>query len=117
VTVGNGKIFSDNIVNYSANPYRRVELKAQLAHGVDPVDAIQRLKMAVASVPNICATPAPEVEIFEFNASGTQLVVRPFCANKDYWQVYFDTNRVIQGVAAAANWPAPATVQIQYNHD
>src|SRR6201988_5018277 len=29
--VGNGKVFSDNIKNYSANPYRRVDLLAQLA--------------------------------------------------------------------------------------
>jgi small conductance mechanosensitive channel len=34
--VGNGKIFSDTIQNFSANPYRRVELTAQLAHGVTP---------------------------------------------------------------------------------
>ena len=36
--VGNTKIFGDNIKNYSANPYRRVELVAQLAHSVDPAD-------------------------------------------------------------------------------
>ncbi|WP_431192060.1 hypothetical protein, partial [Staphylococcus aureus] len=29
--VGNGKIFADTIQNYSSNPFRRVELKAQLA--------------------------------------------------------------------------------------
>ena len=34
--VGNAKIFSDIIQNYSTNPYRRVDLMAQLAHGVDP---------------------------------------------------------------------------------
>src|SRR3954466_10937858 len=34
--VGNGKVFGDTIQNFSANPYRRVELTAQLAHGVGP---------------------------------------------------------------------------------
>ncbi len=33
--IGNNKVFSDTIQNFSANPYRRVELKAQLAHSVD----------------------------------------------------------------------------------
>ena len=33
--LGNNKIFSDTIQNFSANPYRRVDLKAQLAHSVD----------------------------------------------------------------------------------
>ena len=32
--VGNNKIFSDNIQNFSTNPYRRVNLVAQLAHSV-----------------------------------------------------------------------------------
>ena len=27
-----------------------------------------------------------------FNLAGPVLAVRPFCNNKDYWQVYFDTN-------------------------
>ena len=31
VVVGNNKILSDNIVNYTTNPFRRVDLKAQLA--------------------------------------------------------------------------------------
>ncbi len=42
--LGNGKIFGDTIQNYSANPYRRVELLAQLAHGVDPQSAVTLLK-------------------------------------------------------------------------
>jgi small conductance mechanosensitive channel len=42
--VGNNSIFSDTIQNFSSNPHRRVDLKAQLAHGVDVHDAIRRLK-------------------------------------------------------------------------
>src|SRR5246500_4076408 len=45
--VGNGKIFSDTIQNFSSNPYRRVELTAQVAHGVDPAAAIALLKPAL----------------------------------------------------------------------
>ena len=43
VVVGNNKVLSDNIVNYTTNPFRRVDLKAQLAHGVDPHEAAGRL--------------------------------------------------------------------------
>ena len=38
--VGNNKVFSENIQNFSANPYRRVDLVAQLNHSVDYNDAI-----------------------------------------------------------------------------
>ena len=42
--IGNGKIFGDTIQNFSALPYRRVERTAQLAGGVDHVDAIARFR-------------------------------------------------------------------------
>ena len=59
-TVGNSKIFADTIQNFSANPYRRVDLKAQLAHSVDHNDAIRLLKERLSKVPNAIANPAPE---------------------------------------------------------
>lgn len=111
-TVGNGRIFGDNIVNYAANSYRRVDLTAQLAHGVDPLAAMKLLAARVAQVPHVVAAPAPEVEILEFNAAGTKLVVRPYCSNEHYWQVYFDTNRAILQAAGEAGWPVPAPQQV-----
>lgn len=109
VFVGNAKVFSDVISNFTANPYRRVDLKAQLHHSVAPEDAVRRLTERVAKVPNVLATPAPSVEILEFNAMGCLLAVRPFCHNDNYWQVYFDTNRAILEAGVAAGWPAPET--------
>ena len=111
-TVGNNRIFGDNIANYQANPHRRVDLTAQLAHGVDPLGAMKILAARLADVPNVLAAPAPEVEILEFNAMGTKLVVRPYCANANYWQVYFDTNRAILLAGEEAGWPIPAPQQV-----
>ena len=105
--VGNGKIFADTIQNFSANPYRRVELTAQLAHGVDPQAAIALLKPALPRVPNVMGEPAPDVEILTFNLSGAVLAVRPYCNNQHYWQVYFDTNRLIRDTFAHAGFPVP----------
>jgi small conductance mechanosensitive channel len=105
--VGNGKVFGDTIQNFSANPYRRVELTAQLAHGVDPQEAVALLKPAIAKVPNVLAEPAPDVEIITFNLAGPVLVVRPYCSNAHYWQVYFDTNRLIRDTFTQAGFPVP----------
>jgi small conductance mechanosensitive channel len=105
--VGNAKVFSDNIKNYSANPYRRVELLAQLAHTVDPADAMARLKPALEKIPNVLADPKPDVRILGFNERGPLLAVRPFCNNAHYWQVYFDTNEAIRTAFAGAAYPVP----------
>ncbi|UFP93643.1 mechanosensitive ion channel family protein [Gloeobacter morelensis] len=105
--VGNTKVFGDNIQNYSTNPYRRVELTAQLNASVDHTDAIARLKQKLSSIPNVLSDPAPDVEILEFSAAGPVLAVRPFCNNAHYWQVYFDTNRLIRETFGEAGYPVP----------
>ena len=113
--VGNGKIFSDTIQNFSALPYRRVDRTAQLAGGVDTADAIARFKAAVAQIPNVMAEPAPDVSLLDMNLVGPVIAVRPYCHTDHYWQVYFDTNEAMVRVAQQAGWPAPtpATKMIQ----
>jgi small-conductance mechanosensitive channel len=46
-------------------------------------------------------------QILELNDMGPRLAVRPYCANKDYWQVSFDTNRLIREVFGEAGYPVP----------
>jgi small conductance mechanosensitive channel len=105
--VGNAKIFADTIQNYSANPFRRVDLTAQLHHSVEPAAAVRLLRERIAQIPNVLAQPAPDVEILTFNLAGPVLAVRPYCHNANYWQVYFDTNRTIRGAFAEAGFPVP----------
>lgn len=110
--VGNGKVFGDTVMNFSALPWRRVDRTAQLAGGVDVSDAIARLRTAVAAIPNVQATPAPDVALLDLNLVGPVIAVRPYCANAHYWQVYFDTNAAILRVAQEAGWPAPTPASI-----
>jgi small conductance mechanosensitive channel len=110
--VGNGKVFGDVIMNFSATPARRVERTAQLAGGVDVVDAIARLQAAVAAIPNVVKTPAPEVSVLDINLVGPVIAVRPYCHTDHYWQVYFDSNEAILRTAKDAGWPAPTPAQI-----
>jgi len=105
--VGNGKIFSDNIQNFSANTYRRVDLVAQLNHSVDPNEAITLLKAGLSKIPNVVESPPPDVEILQFTPMGPVLAVRPYTNNQHYWQVYFDTNRLIRNTFGEAGFPAP----------
>lgn len=105
--VANNKIFSDNIQNFSANPYRRVDLVAQLNHGVNHQEAIRVLRERIMNIPNVVTSPAPDLEILEFNLAGPVLAVRPYCSNNHYWQVYFDTNRVIRESFVESNFPVP----------
>ncbi len=115
--VGNGKIMADNIANYSRYPYRAVDLRAQIAHGVNPLKAIDALRPAVEAVPNLVPEPKPLIDILEFNERGTLLVVRPFCHNQHYWQVLFDTNRAIAAALNIKTFPVPAEYAVEYQYE
>jgi small conductance mechanosensitive channel len=106
--VGNNKIFSETIQNFSANAYRRVDLTATINNAVDHHKAIRLLMDRVSAIPNVLATPAPDVDVLQFTPAGPVLCVRPYCRNEHYWQVYFDTNRMIREAFGAAGFPAPA---------
>lgn len=108
--VGNGKVFGDTIQNFSVLPVRRVERVAQLANGVDALDAIARFKAAVALIPNISKEMPPEVNLLDFKLEGPQIAVRPYTHTDHYWQVYFDTNEAIVKVCKEAGWPVPSAL-------
>ena len=65
----------------------------------------------IAAIPNVLAEPRVDVEILDFTLVGPVLAVRPYCHNDHYWQVYFDTNRMIREALAEAGFPAAMPAQ------
>lgn len=112
--VGNNKIFSDNIKNFTAEDYRRVDCQFKTHHSVVVGDVLSKLRTAVAKVPNISNKIEPEIEVLSFSDEGPEFAVRPFCNNDHYWQVLFDTNKVIAKCIADNDWPAPASHEVEY---
>ena len=55
--VGNDKIYWDTIQNVSANPYRRVDLTAQISGAADPRTAIKRRQERVSAIPDVSKYP------------------------------------------------------------
>lgn len=105
--IGNAKLFGDTIKNYSATPYRRVELVAQLDNSADVAKAITLLKEGIKKVPNQASGIEADVQVLEFSERGPRLAVRPYTHTSNYWQVYFDTNRMIVEVLGKAGFPVP----------
>ena len=109
-TVGNNAVFGSTIQNFTANPYRRVDLVIQAPHGVDPGQVQRILKERLTKIPNVIGDPAPDVELLGASLAGPQFAVRPYCHNDHYWQVYFDANRAVAAAFGEAGFPPPATV-------
>ncbi|HJZ76233.1 MAG TPA: mechanosensitive ion channel family protein [Vicinamibacterales bacterium] len=112
--VSNNKIFAETIQNFSANPYRRVDLSVTINNAVDHRDAIRLLKFRLSQIPHVLPSPEPEVDILQLTPAGPLLCVRPCCSNAHYGQVYFDTIRMIREAFNEAGFPvAVQGLQIQ----
>ena len=108
-TVGNNKVLSDPIQNFSQLAFRRVDVTAKIANGVDVNQAIALLKAEVSQIANVSAEQPPDVEILQFTPEGPLLAVRPYTHTDHYWQVYFDTHKAIVRTFGAAGYPTPET--------
>jgi small conductance mechanosensitive channel len=102
--VGNGRLFADNVQNFSANQFRRIDLTVPLLPGTDPDAISARLRQRLRQIPNVLETPSPIIGIMSFGLVGTDvapvLAVRPFCRTEHFGQVYFDTTQAIQETCA-----------------
>lgn len=112
IFVGNNKLFSDNIINHSHNPYARIELRAQVANGVDPFAVAARITPLVAQIPHVLAEPAPEVGVLEYNAAGTLIYVRPYVRGgvPEQEAVMGAVYRAIADATAGLPVPAPHAI-------
>jgi small conductance mechanosensitive channel len=105
--VPNNKLFSDNILNYSANAYRVALFRVQLAREVDPNLAIGLLTAELKKILGVLPLPAVSGEITEFNSLGVIVTMRAPCHHGDYANVTSAAYQVIHRVIKAANFPAP----------
>ena len=104
-------MYIESVINFlsTEGAHRRVDCTAKIANSVDAADAIGRVREAVARIPNVMTTPAPDVEVMGFTPEGPQPCVRPYMHADHYWQVYFDTHKAILQTFAAAGYPLPET--------
>ncbi|ROQ19448.1 mechanosensitive ion channel family protein [Marinimicrobium koreense] len=96
VTVPNGSIYSDNIVNYSARDTRRVDMVFGISYGDDLKKAKEVMMAALTSDERVLEDPAPNVAVSALADSSVNFIVRPWVKTEDYWPVYWDMTEKIK---------------------
>ncbi|GEA05395.1 mechanosensitive ion channel protein [Alteromonas sp. KUL42] len=90
IIVPNGKIYSDNITNYSARDTRRVDMVVGIGYDADLLKAKRILQELVAEDERILPDPAPKIAVSELADSSVNFIVRPWVNSADFWGVKFD---------------------------
>jgi len=90
ITVPNGSITSGNIVNYSANPTRRIDMVFGIGYDDDIKAAKELFERVLAEEDRILPDPAPKIAVSELADSSVNFIIRPWVKSEDYWDVRFD---------------------------
>ena len=90
VTIPNGPLINQQIINFSEEGSIRVELFVNVAYDTDLKDAIETIGAALETDSKILKTPSPEIGVAELGDSSIKLFVRPYTKAGLYWQVHME---------------------------
>jgi small conductance mechanosensitive channel len=107
IVLPNKSVWGGPIVNFSALPTRRVDMKVGIAYGTDIEKAISVIREAVSSVPGVLAEPAPVVATAGLDESHVTVNIRPWAVSKDYWSVYSATLEAVKAALGKAGIEIP----------
>lgn len=96
VIVANADVSGSNIINYSAQATRRIDLVVGVAYDANIKQVKDELKALADADERILKDKDVTIGVVELADSSVNLVFRPWVKSADYWGVTFDLNEKIK---------------------
>ena len=107
VILPNGPLANGNLVNFTRDEIRRVDLSVGISYNDNVDTAIDALIAMIKEDERALTEPAPFVGVTGYGDSSVDLTVRIWCKTEHYWDVFFDNNKKIKPALDAANITIP----------
>ena len=108
INVPNGALMNANIVDYSTETTRRVDLTFASAKSENPKKIQDLMLDVMGQNEKVLKDPAPFARISGGTNEAMQFTVRAWCKTEDYWDVYFDLTQAITEKLGENGVQAPA---------
>ncbi len=95
VIIPNGPLSTGALINYSAEPTRRVDWTFGIAYGDDVENFKKAMNTFIAEDSRILKDPAPFMGLAALADSSVNFTVRVWVDGPDYWGVFFDMNEKV----------------------
>lgn len=96
VVIPNKAVWASNIINFTKNDTRRIDMEVGVSYGTD-LDKVIRLTMKILRThPKVLGDPAPQVDVKEMADSAVILVVRPWVRTPDYWPTFWQLKKSLK---------------------
>ena len=99
ISIPNSAVVAAQIVNYSAEPTRRVDVAVSASYDCAVQDVIGAL-CAAGVVDKALNDPAPFAAVTSYGESAINYTLRVWCNSADYWDVFFAVNQNVQKIFA-----------------
>jgi small conductance mechanosensitive channel len=96
VVIPNGNLANSEVVNFSSQPTRRVDIKVGVAYHTDLNKAREVILDILKKDERVHAEPTPVVFLNNFGDSSLDLVVRAWTNSENLWPVYFESMEKIK---------------------
>jgi len=96
IYVPNGQVYSGNIVNYSANDTRRVDLVFGCGYEDDVSKAKSVLEELLTNDDRVLKDPVATVTVSALADSSVNFNVRPWVKTENYWGLYWDLTEKVK---------------------
>ena len=113
IIIPNGALSNGNIVNYTTEGTRRVDLTFGVGYDSDIKKTKEVLMNVITSHPLVLKDPAPTVNVSALADSSINFAVRPWCKAEDYWAVYFGITEQTKEALDAAGIEIPYPHQVE----
>ena len=117
IIIPNGSLSNGNIVNYTTEGTRRVDLVFGVGYDSDIKKTKEVLMNVLTSHPKVLQDPAPAVTVMELADSSINFATRPWCKSEDYWDVYFDVTENTKEALDAAGIEIPYPHQVEIHKE
>ena len=96
IIIPNAKLSGDNIINYSAQETRRVDMTVGVAYDADLSVVRDVLNDIISKEERVLKDPAPLIAVAELADNSVNFVVRVWTSTGDYWGVKFAMTETIK---------------------
>lgn len=107
IVLPNASITGSNIINYSKNPTRRVDMVMSISYNDNIKEAKQIIEAVLKADTRVLADPAYTVAVGELGDNGVDILVRPWVNSADYWTVKFDMTEKLKEAIEASGMTIP----------
>jgi small conductance mechanosensitive channel len=96
IIIPNAKLGSDNIINYSAQKTRRVDMVVGVSYDADLKEVRNILEDIVSKDERILKDPEHLIAVGELADNSVNFFVRVWVESSDYWSVFYDANETVK---------------------